>query len=380
MMSGIPVVNSYDEWSQLREVVVGRVEGFSGFHFDNSFDLGCWDNLKPFLRSKDFFRNKAGEFTWPVLKIEDKIIEELNEDIEGFVHALQGLGVTVRRPSAVVGEQRIQTPFWQSFQSAPLNIRDQTIILGSTIVETAPTVRCRIFENHYLKPLFYEYMAKGARWLCMPQPALCAGVLDPSFFDLCQEERAALEDHHALPLQGLGFELLFDGAQCIRVGKDILVNVANRNHELGFRWLVSIFGDTFDFHRLDRVVDNHIDSLILPLRPGLWLARNAKVLNFLPRKFRNWDVVVAPERRKYDFPSYIDRDFVMSSKFLDMNVLSVNENTVVVNSLYPELIEKLENRGFDVVAVRHRHGRLFGGGFHCFTLDTQREGGLETYS
>ncbi|GAA1932332.1 hypothetical protein GCM10009837_67600 [Streptomyces durmitorensis] len=34
---------------------------------------------------------------------------------------------------------------------------------------------------------------------------------------------------------------------------------------------------------------------------------------------------------------------------------------------------------FDVVPVRHRHRRLFGGRFHCFTLDTRRTGGFEDY-
>ncbi len=62
-----------------------------------------------------------------------------------------------------------------------------------------------------------------------------------------------------------------------------------------------------------------------------------------------------------------------------MNVLSIDENTVVVNSLYPELIRVLEGRRFTVVPVAHRHRRLAGGGFHCFTLDTVRSGGREDY-
>ncbi|MEU0222486.1 inosamine-phosphate amidinotransferase 1, partial [Streptomyces sp. NPDC006265] len=69
----------------------------------------------------------------------------------------------------------------------------------------------------------------------------------------------------------------------------------------------------------------------------------------------------------------------IGSRYMDINLLSVDENTVVVNSLYPELIEVLEARGFTVVPVRHRHRRLFGGGFHCFTLDTVRRGGPEDY-
>lgn len=373
-------MNSYDEWTQLHEVIVGHIEGFTGFHLDNSFDLFYWDNIRTFLASKNFFRNKSGEFAWPIIEIEDKIIDELKQDIQGFVEALETQGVVVRRPSAVVGNERVQTPFWESIQCPPLNIRDQTIILGSSIVETASHVRARFFENDYLKPLFLEYMKGGARWLNMPRPTLCAGTLDASFFSLSSEEQDALRDHHALPLPGLETEIIFDGAQCMRIGKDVLVNVANRNHELGFLWLQSNFGSTFNFHRLDRMADTHIDSIILPLRAGLWLIRDRKYLDFLPEKFRGWDFIVAPEAEKDQFPSYKSNNLSISSKFIDMNVFSINENTVVVNSFYPEMIKMLEWRGFNVVPVRHRHRRLFGGGFHCFTLDVCRSGGLQSYS
>jgi N-dimethylarginine dimethylaminohydrolase len=40
---------------------------------------------------------------------------------------------------------------------------------------------------------------------------------------------------------------------------------------------------------------------------------------------------------------------------------------------------KADREGFTVVPVRHRHRRLFGGGFHCFTLDTVRDGPVENY-
>jgi glycine amidinotransferase len=60
-------------------------------------------------------------------------------------------------------------------------------------------------------------------------------------------------------------------------------------------------------------------------------------------------------------------------------VLSIDESTVMVNDACKTLIHTLEERGFTVVPVRHRHRRLFGGGFHCFTLDTVRTGGAEDY-
>lgn len=373
------VINSYDEWTQLNEVIVGDICGFPGFHLDSSFNLFYWDNLRSYLASKLFFRDASGVSAWPRIAIEPQIIDELKEDIQGFVGVLEGAGVVVRRPSHVVGNEEIQTPFWKSFQSPPLNIRDQTIILGSNIIETAPHVRARLFENDYLKPLFLEYMQAGARWLSMPRPTLAAGVQDTSFFCLEEEERSALADHHAFSLPGLKAELTFDGAQCIRVGRDVLVNVGNRNHELGLQWLISNFGSTFRFHRLYKMADTHIDSVIMPLRPGLWLVRDKKCLDLLPQKFSRWDFVVAPDAEEDLFPSYERNNLSIASKFIDMNVLSINERTVIVNSLFPEMIKKLERMNFDVVPVCHRHRRLFGGGFHCFTLDVHRSGGLESY-
>jgi glycine amidinotransferase len=372
-------IASHDEWTTLREVIVGRIDGFMGFQLDSSFNLFCWDNLRAFVARNDYFKRADGEYEWPVLPLDRQIVDELAEDIDGFVTALEVLGVRVRRPEAVVGKE-IRTPLWSSIQLPPLNIRDQTIVFGSTIVETATHVRARLFENDYLKPLFYEYMNRGARWICMPRPALAAGSIDSSYFALDAEERDALRDHHALSLRNLGVEMIFDGAQCLRLGSDVLVNVANANHELGFSWLKSNLGDRFNFHRLAGVADSHIDSLMAPLRPGLWLIRDRRYLSSLPKKFQGWDFLEAPPRKRHPYPDYCESYINQSGTFLDMNVLSIDEKTVIVNSLYPELIGTLEVRGFEVVPVRHRHGRLFGGGFHCFTLDVVRAGGMESYA
>lgn len=177
----------------------------------------------------------------------------------------------------------------------------------------------------------------------------------------------------------VGFEILFDGAQCIRFGKDVLVNVATKNHELGFQWLQQHLGAKFRLHKISKLADSHIDSVIMPLRPGTLLLRNVRYLNLLPDFLRKWDIIYPPEPQLNIFPNYESDDLVLTSKYIDLNVLSLDENKVVVNSLFPELIATLEKNGFTVIPVRHRHRRIFGGGFHCFTLDTVRESSLEDY-
>ena len=369
MPNHAPPANSFDEWTQLGEVVVGRAEHYTAHDTDASFQLFFFDNVA-----------LDGGVTAPtLLPIPERLVDELNEDIAGLVDALADCGVTVLRPAAPGKDVDISSPHWDARATPPLNVRDQTIILGDTIVETAPHVRARIFENDLLKPVFCRYYAAGSNWLSMPRPALTRDSLDDAYFSRQGiDVSRATAGETALSIDGLGLEMIFDGAQCIRLGRDVLVNVANHNHELALRWLTDNIPQ-LRFHRLNGIADNHIDSVVIPLRPGLMLLRSPQYLRHLPKAMRSWDVIYAPETDESEFPDYGDFGFNIASRYIDINVLSVNESTVVVNSLYPELISLLEKRGFDVVPVRHRHRRLFGGGFHCFTLDTVRAGGCEDY-
>lgn len=130
---------------------------------------------------------------------------------------------------------------------------------------------------------------------------------------------------------------------------------------------------------LDSVTDNHIDSYIIIIRPGLLMVRNKKVIEKLPSFMHKWDYIIAPEAHESCFPQYDSDSLIITSKYIDTNILSINENKVIANSLNPELISLLEKKGIEVIPVQHRHRRLFGGGFHCFSLDTNRDSELISY-
>jgi len=371
-MDHAPRAHSFDEWTRLREVVVGRAEHYTAHHVDTSFQLFYFDNVAPTC--------DAGPGSPSLLQIPGQLVEELTEDIAGLVDALTECGVTVLRPATPGKDVDISSPHWDARATPPLNIRDQAIILGDTIVETSPHVRARIFENDLLKPVFYRYFAAGSNWVSMPRPALARDSIDDAYFRRQGiDVSRATASETALGIDGLGLELIFDGAQCMRLGRDVLVNVANGNHEMALRWLEANFSPRLRFHRLDGIADSHIDSVVVPLRPGLMLLRSPMYREYLPEAMQSWEALYPPEADEADFPDYTSFGFNIASRYIDINVLSVDENTVVVNSHYPELIRLLEARGFTVVPVRHRHRRLFGGGFHCFTLDAVRAGGCEEY-
>ena len=69
----------------------------------------------------------------------------------------------------------------------------------------------------------------------------------------------------------------------------------------------------------------------------------------------------------------------MSSPWVGMNLLSYDQETVIVDERQTNLIKLLEKNKFNVVKIRMRHIYTQGGGIHCATLDTVRESKLEDY-
>ncbi|MEV8478353.1 glycine amidinotransferase [Streptomyces sp. NPDC051173] len=371
-------LNSYDEWSPLREVVVGSATNYTSHERELSFDL--------------FFHENFAESTWyyPRLttagapaapgrsSIKERYVNELNEDIEGIVKALEELSVTVRRPMELDARTtEVRTPAWSAAVVPPLNLRDNTLIAGDEIIETPPMIRARYFETQFLTPVFADYFRQGARWTVMPRPLMTDASFDPSYAN-----RSAATERIGEPRPSpydAGHEMMFDAAQCLRLGRDIVANISTTNHALAVDWLERHLRDRFRIHRVYEISDSHIDSMVLALRPGVLLVRSRQVAELLPQPLRTWDLIVAPPPETDNFPAYDDDDLILTSPFIDLNVLSVSPDTVLVNDACPELVRTLERHRFTVVPVRHRHRRLFGGGFHCFTLDTVRDGGPEDY-
>ncbi len=375
-------VNSYDEWSPLREVIVGSAVNYTSHERELSFDLFFHDNI---TRSEWYYprlsargeRPPAGKARAP---IKQRYVDELIEDVDGIAKALESLSVRVLRPMDVdASTVEVTTPAWSASVVPPLNIRDNTLIVGDEIIETPPMVRSRYFETQFLTPVFADYFKQGAKWTVMPRPLMTDMSFDPSYANSSAGgPTEPINDPRASPYD-VGFEMMFDGAQCLRLGRDLLVNISTANHAMACDWLERHLDGRFRIHRLHRLSDSHVDSMLLALRPGTLLVRSEKVADHLPEPLRKWDMIVPPVPEVNNFPRYDDDDLVLTSLYIDLNVLSVDENTVLVNEACPELISTLEQRHFTVVPVRHRHRRLFGGGFHCFTLDTVRDGGPEDY-
>jgi glycine amidinotransferase len=349
-----PAVNSWDEFTQLREIIVGDV---THARLPAMTDLSAWMACYPQLTRAELDRVTVGQFP-------TQVIEETREDLTTLVETLRELGVTVHQPAAPDHAKTFSTPDWISDGYLSYCPRDITMVCGNTIVETPSPMRARYFEHVGARELFQEYLLRGAGWISAPKPRLA-------------DDLYAL-DADGLPLLG-ETEPVFDAANVLRIGRDIIYQVSRSGNELGLRWLEStlrLLGD-FRIHPVRGVYGyTHIDTTITLLRPGLVLLNPERLRpETVPAPFRHWDILWSPPIR--DIPSVVREP--LSAPWLGMNLLMVSPDVAIVDNDQPELIAAMEQRGITVVPRKLRHSRVLGGGFHCVTLDIVRDGGLEDY-
>lgn len=350
------MVNSNNEWNTLKEVIVGNtyMSNFPGLEL--SFKLFYHDNICSDVFGNDIYSKKGMKWKG---EIKTQYIQEHEEDISVMVDILEGESIVVKRPKKLDKMYFFQTPYFRSALVPALNIRDQAIIIGDEIIETPPQIRSRYFENDLLKEIFMDYFMKGARWTQAPKP-----MLTDFSFDISYQIQQGVSYDKKRNHFDIGYEILFDGAQCLRFDEDIIINCSNQNHMFGMKWLTRHLKG-YNLHPI-HMVDNHIDSTMLPLKEGVLLVNPVKFKeDQLPHFLKSWDRIIAPEPE--------DKETLIASKYIDMNVLSLDEKKVMVSSSYLPLIKKLERNGFTPIPVQLRHRRLFGGGFHCITLDTVRK-------
>ena len=343
---------SCNEWDPLEEVIVGNPLNARFPSPDRSTQVAEYPD-------RSLAEIPRGLFP-------QQIIEETEEDLNGFVDILQSCGVTVKRPDTWPHEAKFSTIHWESQGYYNYCPRDVLLVIGNQIIETPNVIRSRSQETFSYRTLLLDYMKAGAKWISAPKPML----LDSLFEGVDLDKPTPRNDEPA-----------FDAANLLRFGEDLIYLVSATGNEMGGQWLQSILGDRYRVHFLkDVYYGSHIDSTLVALRPGLVLANPSRLNDdSLPKILKQWKVIYSPPMEntdRYD-PEYLS--MCIGSDWIDMNAFSINPNLVVVDRNQPTLIRLLEREGLDVIPLKLRHSKLLGGGPHCVTLDVRRKGTLERY-
>jgi N-dimethylarginine dimethylaminohydrolase len=343
---------SCNEWDPVEEVILGVACNAQFPTPDASTRAIVYPDLQP----EDLPDGPVGS----------KLIEETTEDLERFRDALANEGVIIKRPTPWRHNASFSTINWRAHGLHNYCPRDTILIIGDLIIEAPCPLRSRYFETASYRELLLENLQRGARWISAPRPLL----LD-ELYDLCASNAECLPNT----------EVLFDAANILRLGRDVLYLVSRTANRLGAIWLQNILGAAFRVHTVPNVyAGSHIDSTFVALRPGLMLCNPARVNDQnLPPFLKEWEILYSPEMElpTQSDPSTTSR--MLGSDWIDMNLFSVRPDLVVMESRQLPLIRMLESRGINVLPLQLRHSRQLGGGFHCVTLDVRRRGALESY-
>lgn len=320
-------MNSRNEWSQLKKIIVGIADEAKVPEIDLSV------RTINYADKSDISDIKVGQYP-------NQVIKESNEDLETFVSFLQSQNIEVVRPEK-------NNPKYYNY--CP---RDSVFIHGDLTLATPMPIKARrnewkSFQEHLVNPVSFD----------------CS--YDHNLYDL-----KCLGDKNILALTE--YSPAFDAANIIRANDDILYLVSNTGNKRGACLLQELLGKEVKVHTLEGVYSYiHIDSTIAFLREGLMLLNPERIedKNILPKPFCDWDVIWCPE--PVDIGYYMN--YNNASKWINMNLFSINENLVVLEEHQFNLRKELEKYDIECIMLPMRHQRTLGGGFHCVTLDLKRE-------
>lgn len=307
------MIYSINEWDQLKEVVVGRA------------DFANWPSNDPVF-SKENEKTTWTETPVPSGPVPDWIIDEANEDLDILASTLENYGAIVHRPKAINYQER-----GGMYGYCP---RDRLLVYGDTIVDPAMMYPCRDMEIEALDEVIYR-----------------------------------ADTIHRMPRNN---RYVMDAANVLRLNDSMLYLESVSGNYRAAHWLMEKFPEVrIEICKFYSGV--HIDSTIVPLREGLVLV-NASRVNLednLPNVFDSWDIIWATEDDINEQGFY---QYPYASKWIALNMLVLDPNTVIVDKNQNKLIKILEACNFTVIPLELRHSRTLGGGFHCVTLDLLRVG------
>lgn len=247
--------------------------------------------------------------------VDPNIITTTESELRVFQNVLEDFGVNVLRPSKLA-----------------YAARDTVLIIGDKVIVTPIHNRSRVVEQDQIMSLL---------------PSSSNIIVAPT------------QDH----------DIMFDAANVIKADRDILYLVSSTGSIGGAKWLQYILGPSYKVHPVENAYGgSHIDSTIIFLQEGLVLLNGGRVTdNHLPDFLKMWDKIWVNESDIVDA-----NDPGEASKWMALNMFSIDENNVVIDSKQHRVRDMLDAYDINTHGITLTHGRYLLGGPHCVTLDTIR--------
>jgi hypothetical protein len=386
-------VNSWDEFQPLEAVVVGSI-------YDSSFFNGV-KNTK-------------------VADVLKRIVDETAEDIEYFKDQLRSHNIQVYQASPTelgyhssildyvdvngkigYGSSNPNLTKDSLIPTSPLQVRDDSIVMGNKILVTD-----RTFE-------VAGYTKKYVEWFGIDQVDLSIYEGNYRFLQTKENLKETFKDFNGVDVDTLSDNQIdqliqenplmgFCSPNLTRIGKKCLVDLHQTSS------LLSFLNDRYPMFNYEPLnLGGHNDSIFSVLKPGLVIS--GPWIKGQEGAFKDWDIIyfndtrwdhvrewldlrsknkgkwwVPGEEQNDQFTHFVESflpswtGFVEETIF-DINSLVIDDKHVVINSNSPSLINLLESKGITPIVCPLRHRFFWDGGWHCLTLDVRRGGGQNDY-
>ena len=307
------MINSCNEWDPLEAIVIGSATNAN------------WPMTDP------VFAEEARNSLWtdspaPSGPVPQFIIDEANRELDILAETIVRYGATVYRPRPMDFVERKGM-----YNYCP---RDRLLIAGDTVLDCNMMYPCRNQEIEN----YYRLIADARNIFTMPRD------------------------------QGM----ILDAANICRLGDTWLFLESASGNRAAYDWLCRKFRN-ITIELVNFYSGVHIDSTITSLREGLVLLNATRVSEQnCPKAFKDWEKIYVTKDQ------IIAQDFYQypyASKWIAMNMLSLDPETVIIDAAQTQLINILKTKGIDSIPLTLSHSRTLGGGFHCVTLDTRRKHG-----
>jgi glycine amidinotransferase len=415
-----PCVNAWTQWGRLETVVVGRADSTS-----------CHLPHEPACRGEINDPYLAENIPWPGGSVKHEVtIQRAAAQLDNLCAVLEAESIQVQDIHALdtelkrevakkrtlivdnpegedqdrrllrkgrIATSRTQVldwskpvagPEWSSpSQYCATCPRDTIITLGNTILEATMSKRSRYFEHLACRDIALSLWRADPlriKFLCCPKPSLANDMYHQGFFDMSDAERFQQMRSYQFCVNEK--EPVFDAADITRVGKDIFVQKSMTTNDSGIQWIAAHFPDlrVHAMHFPYDLYPSHIDCTFVPLRPPSNDGGDGLALINPERpplqseselwKKNGWKFLNAPLPAQFDRPA-----FSQSSYWLCMNLLSLSEDSMVIEENEIPLYDILTEHGFDPITVPMRHMYEFGGAIHCCTWDLRRQDTCKDY-
>jgi len=303
-------VSTVNEYGKLQSIIVGSASSNMAWPLDDEeFNKGIKRSTYPATLVKG--------------AVDQSVLKEATEDLDKFVEILRSRKIAIYRPLT-------DKPHWA------YSARDILLTVGNKVIQCPTPFSSRANELE-----LYPFLTSAD----------------------CQIIKA--------PRPTTEHDPMFDAANVLKLDDKLLYSLTHSANQAGADWLQEQVGSQFEVIKW-QVVEHaitHIDSTILSLDKNTVLVNASRVQDDqLPKFMRDYRKIWVDDVKLRDF-----HHFPFASKWIGMNVLSLDPETIIVDDIQTDLAENLRNNGFEVITTPMRQSRTLGGGFHCVTCDLERE-------